>query len=197
MTCVCSTIFFNKANPEELVALYEAIAEPVNGYLTILDGMAVLVDALASETANWARQHDLAAALSADDAIALSVFIVGDLWALALARDGQPGPVAAFTPDSSKVLEQLPHKLLGIERQLDDLFPDVTDLEKVDAIFGAMLDGATPAEDGISELLDMLGCPPDWLRWSWYETIPEQLFLDPDLADHVIPLGEARAFWEE
>lgn len=196
MTSVCSTLFF-QSDPREIVNRYEAQVEPANGYLTVLDEVCILVDALATETANWSRQHELAALLAGDDGVALSVFIVGSLWALSLCRDGQPGTIAAFTPDESKVLEQLPVRLLTIERQLDEYFPNIVDTEEVDTLFGAMLEGARAAEDGISELLAMLGCPPDWLRWSWYETIPEQLFLDPDLADHVTPLGEAKAFWEE
>jgi hypothetical protein len=176
---------------------YETIAEPANGYLTQLQDACVLVDAVASETADWARQTHLATLLSLDNTVALSVFIIGDLWAIALSYDGKAGPVAAFTPDNSKAIDQLPHVLFALEKQLVDLFPDRVDAEAIDQIFGAMLEGAVSAEDGIVELLDMLGCPPDWLRWSWYETIPEQLFLDPDLTDRVAPLGEARTLWEE
>lgn len=195
----CSTIFFynNSQRHQEIAAQYEATAEPANGYLTRIDHRSVLVDALASETADWARQVELAASLTDDYTIAISVFIVGNLWALALARNGQMGPVAAYTPDNPKTIQQISHKLLAIEGQLVDLFPDQVDAESVDAIFGALLETAISPEDGIGQLLEMLECSPNWLRWSWFETIPEQLFIDPDLADCVTPLGEARHLWEE
>ncbi|HEX2949098.1 MAG TPA: hypothetical protein VHV83_05965 [Armatimonadota bacterium] len=197
MANICSTIFFN-ADPTEISTQYEAIADPANGYLTRLhDDCVVLVDAAASETADWSRQTQLAALLSANEVIAISVFVVGELWALALAFDGQAGPVAAFTPDNPKAMEELPHKLLAIEQQLDNIFPDGVDTEELDRLFGSMLEGYITPEEGITELFDQLGCPPDWPRWSWYETIPEQLFLDPDLANRVIPLGETRELWEE
>lgn len=196
--CACSTIFFGhyRVDPEAIIAQYEETVEPANGYLTRLNHECVLVDATASELADWSRQIDLAAALTSEDVFALSVFLVGDLWALGVARNGKTGPVAAFTPDSPKTLEQIPHKLLAIEQQLIELFPDA-DGEEIDRVLGMLLDGMTSPDDAFSELLDLLGCPADWLRWSWYETIPEQLFLDPDLAHRVTPLGAARALWEE
>ena len=190
------TLFFH-TSVEEIAVRYEEIATPANGYLTRLDGNCLLVDAAVTETADWARQIHLATQLCVDEVIALSIFIVGDLWALALARDGQPGPVAAFTPDNAKTLELLPNQLLTIERTLVDLFPDRVDAGRIDELFGAMIDGAVTPEEGIGEILDMLGCTPDWQRWSWYETIPEQLFLDPDLTHRVTPLGDARELWDE
>ncbi len=54
-----------------------------------------------------------------------------------------------------------------------------------------------PVEEAVTQLLAMLDCPPSWLRWSWYETIPQQIFTDPDLLKSVTPLGEAKQFWEE
>ncbi|HEX2950956.1 MAG TPA: hypothetical protein VHV83_15540, partial [Armatimonadota bacterium] len=190
MANICSTIFFN-ADPAEIRTHYEAIADPANGYLTRLhDNCVILVDATASETADWSRQTQLAALLSANEVIAISVFVVGELWALALAFDGKAGPIAAFTPDNPKIMEELPYKLLAIEQQLDDIVPDRVDTEQLDRLFGSMLERYITPEEGITELFDQLGCLPDWPRWSWYETIPEQLFLDPDLANRVIPLGE-------
>jgi hypothetical protein len=195
----CSTLFFavNSLDPVELAARYEALADPANGYLTQLNCAYVFVDAQASETADWSRQIELAGLMATEDALALSIFMAGDLWALALTRAGHPATVAAYTPDNPKTFELLPHKLLALERQLGELFPAQLDVPGVDALFGAILDGAMSAEEGVTALLDMLGCSPDWLRWSWYETIPDQLFLDPDLSPRVTPLGEARNFWEE
>ena len=192
--CAC-TLFF-RIDPEELAERYEAIAEPPDGYLTRLHGCCVLVDA-ASEVADWAHLVELATPLTADHAIALSVFIVGAHWALALARDGQAGPVAAYTPDQAKTLDQLPHQLLALEGVFDDIFHDDIDRERIDQIFGALLEGAVCAEDALQSVIAMLGVPEDWMRWSWYETIPEQIFLDPDLAARVIPLGAARELWDE
>jgi len=192
----CATFFF-RATPEELAQRYEENAEPANGYLIRLSDFYLLVDATATETADWGRQAQLAALLSENEVIALSVLLVGDHWGLAVAYDGQPGPAALFIPKDEKLLTQLPHKLLAIEKALVDLFPGEIDADEVDAIFGAMIDGAMPVEDAITEILVMLDCPTNWLRWSWYETIPQQIFTDPDLQRMIIPLGEARQFWEE
>ena len=53
----CATLFFHII-PEELVAQYESNAEPANGYLVKLGdpGPYLLVDAIATETADWTRQ---------------------------------------------------------------------------------------------------------------------------------------------
>ena len=152
--CACCTLFISDygSNPTEIAAHYEAIAEPANGYLIRLQHEVMLVDATAAETADWARQIELATALADENTVALSIFLVGDLWALALAHNERPGPVAAFTPDNTKVLEQLPHSLLAIERQLIDFFPDRVDEEAIDQIFGAMLERAISPGDGISEV---------------------------------------------
>ncbi len=48
----------------------------------------LLVDATATETADWVRQLDLAVLPSEDDGIAFSVLLVGEHWALALAFTG-------------------------------------------------------------------------------------------------------------
>ncbi len=196
MSCACSTLFFH-CDPRELIAQYEAICEPANGYLTCLNDEVVLVDALATEQADWGRQTSLAAALTGEDGVALSIFIVGAHWALALAVDGKEGPVAAYVPDDPDALDDLPRELMIIETGLARLFPGLVNAQELDLLFGAMLEGAVPVEEAINSLLAMLGVAPDWLRWSWYETIPEQLFIDPDLADRVTPLGEARLLWEE
>ena len=195
---VCCTIFFPllELTNCEIATQYEEITDPADGYLTQLSQCSILVDAQASEMADWQRQIEIAISLSSEDLLALSIFIVGDLWALALAKDGQPGPIAAYTPDNTKVLEQLPHKLLAIEQQLCELFYRQVNPDVMDALFGALLDGAITPDDGIAELVQMLGCTQDWMRWSWYETIPEQLFLDPDLESRVIPLGNAKNLWE-
>lgn len=195
-TYACATLFFH-TSPEELVERYEENAEPANGYLIRLNGEYMLVDATATETADWARQVQLATAMSENEAVALSILLVGEQWALSLAYDGQQGPTAIYVPKDTKLLEQVPRHLLAIEKALEDLFPGDIDTDVVDAIFGAMLDGATPVEEALTEILEMLGCPPSWLRWSWYETIPQQLFTDPDLLKQVTPLGEAKQFWEE
>jgi hypothetical protein len=197
MTSPSACTLFINASAEEIAERYEEIAIPANGYLTRLNGYCLLVDATAAETADWQRQIQLSTQVSGDQVIAVSIFMVGDLWALALAHDGQPGPVAAFTPDNAKSLEALPAQLLAVERMLGDLFADRVDIARIDELFGGMIEGALSSEEVMDEILDMLGCPPDWQRWSWYETIPEQLFLDPDLSPRVMPLGDARALWDE
>ncbi len=75
----CATIFFH-ISPEELVARYENNAEPANGYLVKLNDQEpyLLVDAAATETADWARQLELATLLSEDEGIAFSVLLVGE-----------------------------------------------------------------------------------------------------------------------
>lgn len=78
-----------------------------------------------------------------------------------------------------------------------EIFHDDIDRSRLDELFGALLEGAVSPEEAINELLLMLEVSADWLRWSWYETIPEQLFIDPDLAARVIPLGAAKALQEE
>ncbi|MDO8704709.1 MAG: hypothetical protein Q7J84_07130, partial [Sulfuricaulis sp.] len=65
------TIFFH-TDAEELTTRYEANAEHPCGYLTRMDGQWILVDAQATETADWARQLDLAAAMTADDTTGIS-----------------------------------------------------------------------------------------------------------------------------
>ena len=140
---------------------------------------------------------ELAILLSEDEGIAFSVLLVGEHWALALAYNGQRGPTAVFAPDARKLIEQVPRQLLALEKALVELFPTEIDADELDALFGEMLEGVTPVEEAVTQLLAMLGCPPSWLRWSWYETIPEQIFTDPDLLKLVTPLGEAKQFWEE
>lgn len=196
MAIACTTIFFH-TDAEELAERYLANTDNPCAYLTCVNGAWVFVEELASETADWARQMNLALAMSEEEAIAFSVFLVGNLWALGLAFDGRQGPVAAYVPDDPTRISQLPQQLLAIEQALDDLFPDDVDPEQIDVLFGAVLDGAMPMDDAITEILEKLGCPPDWQRWSWFETVPEQLFIDPDLADRVVPVGEACHFWEE
>jgi hypothetical protein len=86
---------------------------------------------------------------------------------------------------------------MALEQALGLLFPDLVDLDEVDYLFGALLEDALAPEVVFTELFTMLGLTPDWLRWAWFETIPDQLFTDPDLSDRVIPLGEARELWDE
>jgi len=195
MSIACTTIFFHTAL-EKLTACYTAQVEHPCAYLTRVDDVWVFTEAQATETADWARQLALARAMSEDEAIAISVFIVGAHWALGMAFDGRQGPVATYLPDDETQMQQLPQQLLAIEQALDDLFPDDADPERIDALFGAVLDGAMPFEEAAVEMLQMIGCPPDWQRWSWFETVPEQLFIDPDLSDRVAPIGESRLFWE-
>jgi len=190
------TIFFH-TDAAELTTRYEANAENPCGYLTRLNGEWLFTDALATETADWARQLELATVMTDEEVIGLSVFMVGNLWALGVSFDGRPGPVAAYVPDNADQMRELPERLLTLENALTDLFPDDADPEEIDELFGAVLEGALPIEDAVSSILAMLGVSPEWPRWSWYETIPEQLFIDPDLADRVVPVGEACQFWEE
>ncbi len=192
----CTTIFFHTSGAD-LTERYLANTEQACGYLTRVGEAWVFVDAAATETADWVRQLDLATVMTDDTGIAISVLLVGEHWALGVAHDGRMGPVAVYLPDDPDVLKQLPQRLLAIESLLVDLFTDDVEAEQVDTLFGAVLEGVLPPEEAISEILAMLGCPPEWVRWSWYETIPEQLFLDPDLASRVTPLGEASLFWEE
>jgi hypothetical protein len=193
---ICATIFFN-ANPDVLAAMYEACADPAEGYLTRLNRQLILTDAAATASADWARQAELATALALEDTIAISVFLTGRQWAIAVAHNGLPGPVAVFDQDDHKAFDQLPFKLLAIEETITLLFPKLVDKSRIDMLFGAMLEDAISPEEGMASFFEMLGCPQDWPRWSWYDTIPEQLFLDPDLAERVTPLGEAKKFWEE
>lgn len=195
MTLACTTIFFHAA-ADELAALYETATEQQDGYLTQVGETWVFTDALATATADWVRQLELATAMSQDDVAALTVLIVGDAWTMSVAFDGQRGPVAVFAPGEERQPERLPHELLALERTLTDLFPDDIEAEGLDALFGAVLDGALPMEQVVDAIMTMLHVPEEWTRWSWYDLIPEQLFVDPDLADRVKPLGEAKAFWE-
>ncbi len=192
----CCTLFA-VTHPETLAERYTVGIDPPDGYLTYLNGWWMLVDATATATGNWARQRDIGLALSDEEGVALSIFITDDEWALALAVNGEPGPTAIFTPQNDEVMARAPYSLMALEQALGLLYPDRIDTEEVDYLFGALLDGALPAEEAINEIVLMLGCPADWMRWSWYESVPEQLITDPDLADRVIPLGAAKALWEE
>ncbi len=53
----CATVFFQSI-PEDLIARYEQSAEPANGYLVKLGDPEplLLVDATATETADWVRE---------------------------------------------------------------------------------------------------------------------------------------------
>jgi len=196
MSIACTTIFFH-TDAEDLIARYEANTEKPCAYLTRVNECWVFVDALATETADWARQLELATVMTEDEVIGLSVFIVGEHWAIGLTYDGRLGPVAAYLPDVATQMRLLPQRLLSIEKALDDLFPDQADPERIDAFFGAVLEGALSIDEAMTEILGLLGCPGDWLRWSWFETVPDQLFIDPDITDRVVPVGETRHFWEE
>ena len=183
----CATLFFH-IPAQSLKTRYEYLAEPANGYLVRMGYDYLLTDAQATETADWVHQLDLAVDMSADGGVALSFFFVDKDWAMGLAIDGRAGAIAAFTPEDAKALDQLPFKLLSLERELVSNFPETLSTEQLDKLFGALVCDAITAEDAITEILEELGCAPDWPRWSWYETISEQLFLDPDLSDRVIPL---------
>ena len=135
--------------------------------------------------------------MSDDGATAISILLVDQHWALTVAHDNRPGPVAVSIPDEPATLQALPLRLMEIESLLTSIFPDDINGEDVDRLFGELLEGVAQFDDVISEILAMLGVAQDWPRWSWYETIPEQLFLDPDLADRVTPLGDAKGLWEE
>jgi len=192
----CATVFFH-AHRDDLIARYHEHADPADGYLTQVGETYVMVDAPAAEIADWARQVRLGLEMSGEGVIALTVVLLGQYWALALSHDEQPGPAAVCIPNEPDMNTQLPRQLFEIERTLVEWLPFDADADEIDTIFGAMLEEALPVEEAFSELLAMLGCPPEWIRWSWYETIPQQLFIDPDLASRVTPLGAAKAFWEE
>jgi len=196
MSIACMTIFFHTDGPE-LISRYEATAENPSAYFTRVNGEWIFTDELATETADWARQQELAMVMTEEEVIGISVFMVGNLWALGVAFDGRQAPVAAYVPDNADQMRELPGRLLGIESALADLFPDNADPQVIDELFGAVLEGALPFEEAVSSIFDMLGVPPEWLRWSWFETIPQQLFIDPDLSDRVVPVGEASLLWEE
>lgn len=196
MPIACATIFFH-TDAAELTARYEANTENPCGYLTRLNGNYIFVDAQATETADWARQIELATVMTDEGEIGISIFMVNELWGLGISFEGKLGPVAAYVPDDETQMDQLPQKLLALESVLDDLFPDDADPMRIDELFGSVLDGALPFEEAAAELLEMLGVPPEWPRWAWFEMIPEQLFIDPDLTDHVLPIGDACQFWEE
>ena len=191
----CVTVFL-LADREALVSRYESLAEPANGYLTRVGETYLMTDAAASEGSDWARQVRLALEMS-EELTALTIVIYEEYWALTLAHDEQQGPAAIYLPVAPEMLRNLPRQLFDVEKALVDLLPFDADADRIDALFGAVLEEALPIEDALTELLGMFGCPAEWIRWSWYETIPQQLFTDPDLAGRVTPLGEARQFWEE
>lgn len=188
---------FAVVSPELLAERYEHGIEPPNGYLTQMEGWWLLVDGTASETGNWARQRDIGIALSAEEGIAISVFITDQEWALSLAVNGEPGPTAIYLPDNEELIARVPFTLMALETAFSLLYPDRVDVDEVDALFGALLEDALPPETVFTTLFAMLGIPEDWLRWAWFESIPEQLFMDPDLAARTIPLGAAKELWEE
>ncbi|MHB9134018.1 MAG: hypothetical protein ACYDBB_23360 [Armatimonadota bacterium] len=192
----CCSIIFN-VPADELIARYEANAEPANGYLTRLDDSWVMVDAFASETADWGRQSLLAAEMTGEDGVAISILMTGQYWALGLAHAGKPGTMAVYLPGNEDVLDKLPFKLMEFEQGLVALFPDALDADELDRIFGAVIEMALPIDDAVDAILAMLGCAPDWLRWSWYDAIPHQLFMDPDFIGRVRPMGEAKDLWSE
>lgn len=192
----CCTIFFGMSR-EDVVLAYEGCAEPADGYLAQMGDAWLLTDAAITETVDWGQQAELAARMTGEEGMAISLFLSDEIWGLALARAGQPGPTAAFMPEEADICDLLPQRLLRIEQLLTEWFPDDADAEELDRLFGALIEGAVPPDEAFTDLVEMLGCPPDWLRWSWYESIPHQLLLDADLHDRVMPLGAAREFWEE
>jgi hypothetical protein len=196
MAIACMTIFFH-AGADELAARYQAAADRPCGYLTRVGERWIFTEATATETADWERQLELAAAMTDEGVVGISVLLVGAHWALAVARDGRAGPMAVCVPDNEEQARALPRQLSAVEQALVELFPDEIDAERVDELFGAVLEGATPIDEAVTEILGMLGCSAEWPRWSWYETIPEQLFIDPDLAERVVPIGDACQLWEE
>lgn len=196
MAHICCTLF-DRCLPDELTAHYEAYAEPANGYLIRLQHWSLLVDAVATETANWVRQCELSAEMTCEDGVAVSLFLVDRYWAIAVAAGGKRRAFAAYMPDDPKLFERLPNELHKVEQALALYFPDDIDIVRVDELFGAIIDNGITVEDGFLALTDLLGISPEWLRWSWYETIPEQLFTDPDLAPRVKALGDAKQLWEE
>ncbi len=192
----CCTAFYVR-EPDVLAERYTLGIAPPNGYLVQAGTWWLLVDGTAAETGNWGRQRDIATVLSAEEGVALSVFITDAEWAIALAVNGEPGPTAVYLPDNAELIARAPFSLMALEQALGLLFPDLADMDRIDALFGALLEDAEPPETVFSELYIMLGVAEDWLRWAWFEAIPDQLFTDPDFADRVIPLGEARTLWEE
>lgn len=189
----CCSIFIG-ISAETLAPRYEAVAEQSNGYLVRMDGCTLLVDALATEAADWARQIYLATQMTEENETSISFFLVGEHWALSVSHGGEAGPVAIFTPEDADVLDKLPYMMMAIENALGECLH--LDTDALDQMFGALLEGAITPEVAFDDLLALLACTPDWPRWSWFETIPEQLFTDPDLLNtRVVPLGEAQEFW--
>jgi hypothetical protein len=195
-THLCCSIFFG-TTADQLCDAYEAIAEPANAYLTRVGTGLLLADVVACETADWGRQLRLGTEMTHTGGASFSVFAAGDRWGMAVATDGVEGPVAVFEPDEEEIMADLPRRLLGVEKALAALSPERVDAAEVDRAFGALLEGVMTADDAAGIVLTMLGCHIDWPRWAWAETVPHQLFLDPDLADRVTPLGEAKDLWEE
>ncbi len=191
----CTALYI--VSPEVLIERYLHGIEPPNGYLTQCGTWWLLVDGTATETGDWGRQRDIGTALSTEEGVAISVFLADMEWAISLSVNGEPGPGVVYMPDNAELIARSPYSLMALEQALGLLFPDLVDLDEVDYLFGALLEDALAPEVVSTELFTMLGLTPDWLRWAWFETIPDQLFTDPDLSDRVIPLGEARELWDE
>jgi hypothetical protein len=192
----CCTAFLN-TDPEHLIEQYEALADPPCGYLTRVGALWLLTDVQATETADWGRQLRLGTEITENGCASISVFCVGDRWGIAVAVDGVEGPIAVYEPDDAGLMADLPRRLLGVERTLAALSGGAVNAAEVDRLFGALLEGVLPFDEVVEGVLLMLGCHTDWLRWAWADTIPQQLFLDPDLADRVLLLGDAKGLWEE
>jgi hypothetical protein len=193
---LCCSVFFGES-AGHLCDEYVAVAEPANAYLTRVGVGLILTDAVATETADWGRQLRLGTELTTAGGVSFSVFAAGDRWGMAIATDGVEGPVAVFEPDEPAVMAELPMRLMGLEKSLAALSPEHVNDAELDRVFGALFEGVMTVDEVADIVLTMLGCSSDWPRWAWAETVPEQLFLDPDLTDRVTPLGDATGLWEE
>ncbi len=185
----CAT-FFLYCNPEDLTNGYlEAIDTPA-GYLVSSGNGYIFTDSVITETANWHRQTELAGEFAADNGLALSYFAVGNTWGISLHSGGKQLSTA-YDYENPKMQEKITGTLIDIENELINAFPAKIDSDELDAMLGGLLSGVVGPDDAFNYLLLAIGASPDWIRWSWYEAVADNLNIDPDLEDRVAPLGNA------
>jgi hypothetical protein len=185
----CAT-YFLYCHPEELSSTYlEAIDTPA-GYLVSSGNGMIFTDAVITETANWHRQTELAGEMAGDSGLALSYFAVGNTWGISLHYAGKQLSTA-YDYDNPKMQEKITGTLIEIETELIIAFPTKIDSDELDAMLGGLLSGVISSDDVFNYLLLAIGASPDWIRWSWYEAVAENLNIDPDLEERVAPLGNA------
>ena len=186
---ICAT-FFLYCNPEEISSAYlEAIDTPA-GYLVSSGRGVIFTDAVITETANWHRQSELAVELAGDNGFALSYFAVGNTWGISLHYNGKQLSTA-YDYDNPKMQEKITGTLIEIETELINQFPDSIDADVLDAMLGGLLSGAISVDDVFNYILTAANASADWIRWSWYEAVADNLIIDPDQESWVAPLGNA------